>query len=88
MQNPRKDRLIAECLSLLSPKAGIENDLRVLGAVKGEAVRRLLGKLRGLVPHASQPVESDCNRASLSCPLPSSVNHPRASEEASRCFAK
>jgi hypothetical protein len=41
--------LTAECLSVLSLEAGLESVLRVLGAVEGETLRKLFGKLRGLV---------------------------------------
>jgi hypothetical protein len=49
---PQEDilELAAECLSVLSPDAGMKTVLRVLGTVEGETVKRLLGKLRGLVP--------------------------------------
>jgi hypothetical protein len=51
-KNPLEDilELTAECLSVLSPDTGMETTLRVLGAVEGETVKKLLGKLRGLVP--------------------------------------
>jgi hypothetical protein len=49
---PQEDilELTAECLSVLSPDAGMETALRVLGTLEGETVKRLLGKLRDLVP--------------------------------------
>jgi hypothetical protein len=40
----------AECLSVLSLEADIEIVLKVLGAVEGEGVKDLTGKLRDLVP--------------------------------------
>jgi hypothetical protein len=51
-KDPHEDivELTAECLSVLRPDAGVETALRVLGTVEGKTVKRLLGKLRGLVP--------------------------------------
>jgi hypothetical protein len=51
-KDPQEDilELTAECLSVLSPDAGMKTALRVLGTVEGETVKQLLGKLRGLVP--------------------------------------
>jgi hypothetical protein len=51
-RHPQEDilELTAECLSVLSSDAGMETILRVLGTVEGETVKKLLGKLRGLVP--------------------------------------
>jgi hypothetical protein len=48
---PQEDilELTAECLSVLSPDAGMETTLRIIGTVEGETVKQLLGKLRGLV---------------------------------------
>jgi hypothetical protein len=53
-KDPHEDilELTAECLSVLSPDVGMESVLRALGAVKGETVKRLIGKLRGKVSEA------------------------------------
>jgi hypothetical protein len=49
---PKEDilELTAECLLVLSPDARMEAALRDLGAVEAETLRKLVGKLRGLVP--------------------------------------
>jgi hypothetical protein len=80
-KHPQEDilQLIAECLSVLSHEAGLESALRVLGAVEGLALRKLIGKLK--LSHrggAFRPYESASQRAPLSCPLPGSANHPGA----------
>jgi hypothetical protein len=88
---PQEDilELTAECLSVL------KTALRVLGTVEGEAVKQLLGKLRGLVPEdmllslMSQlarelPSHAFCLAALI-------ILQPRseiALEEAFRCFAE
>jgi hypothetical protein len=41
--------LTAECLSVVMTNAGLETALTVLGAVEGETVRKLIGKLKNLV---------------------------------------
>jgi hypothetical protein len=50
-KDPQEDilQLTAECLSVLSPDAGLEWALRVLGAVEGETLRKLTGMLSYLV---------------------------------------
>jgi hypothetical protein len=96
-RHPQEDilELTAECLSVLSPDAGMETTLRVLGTVEGETVKKLLGNLRGLVPEEmllslmSQlarelPSHAFCV-AALIILQPSSE---RALEEAFRCFAE
>jgi hypothetical protein len=97
----KKDRqedileLTAECLSVLCPDACMETALRVLGTVEGKTVKRLLGKLRGLVPEEmllslmSQlarelPSHAFC-LAALIILQPSSE---RALGEVFRCFAE
>jgi hypothetical protein len=96
-KDPQEDilELTAECLSVLSPDAGMETALRVLGTVEGETVKQLLGKLRGLVPEEmllslmSQlarelPSHAFCLAALI-------ILQPRseiALEKAFRCFAE
>jgi hypothetical protein len=50
-KHPQEDilELIAECLSVLCPEAGLEPALRVLGIVEGETVRKLTWKMWSLV---------------------------------------
>jgi hypothetical protein len=51
-KHPQEDilELTAECLSVLSHDAGMLSIFRVLGAVEGDTVKKLIRKLRGLVP--------------------------------------
>jgi hypothetical protein len=51
-KDPQEDilELTAECLSALSPEPGLESVLKVLGAVEKKTARKLLEKLRDLVP--------------------------------------
>jgi hypothetical protein len=92
---PQEDilQLTAECLSVLSPDAGLENALRVLGAVEGETARRLTGKLRSLVPEEmliglmDQLVrELPSNALFLAALIILEPLSERAFEEAFRCF--
>jgi hypothetical protein len=94
---PQEDilELTAECLSVLSPDAGMETTLRVLGTVEGETVKRLLRKLRGLVPEdmllslMSQLVRELPSHAFCLAAL--IILQPRseiALEKAFRCFAE
>jgi hypothetical protein len=87
--------LTAECLSVLCPEAWLESALRVLSAVEGETMRKLYGKLRGLVPE--QMLYGLMNQ--LARKLPSHAlclaaliilepRSERAFEEAFRCFAE
>jgi hypothetical protein len=96
-KDPQEDvlELIAECLSVLSPDAGMESALRVLGKVEGEAVGKLIGKLRGLVPEemllslmiqtAKELPSHSLNLAALIILEPRSE---RAFEEAFRLFTE
>jgi hypothetical protein len=96
-KDPQEDilQLTAECLSVVIPDAGLESALRVLGIVEGETLRRLTGKLRGLVPEemlfrlmtqlANQLPSHALCLAALIILEPCSE---RALEEAFRCFAE
>jgi hypothetical protein len=96
-KDPQEDilKLTAECLSVVIHDAGLESALRVLGAVEGETLRKLTGKLRSLVPEemfiglmsqlARQlPSHALCLAAQI-------ILEPRSErvlEEAFRCFAE
>jgi hypothetical protein len=96
-KDPQEDilQLTAECLSVLIPNTGLESALRVLGAVEGETLRKLTGKLRSLVHEemligllsqlARQlPSHALCLAAQIILePL-----SERVLEEAFRCFAE
>jgi hypothetical protein len=96
-KHPQEDilELTAECLSVEILDAGLESALRVLGAVEGETVKKLVGKLRGLVPEEmliglmSQlarhlPSHALC----LAALIILEPRSERAFEEAFRCFAE
>jgi hypothetical protein len=96
-RHPQEDilELTAECLSVLSPDAGLESALRVLGGVEGETVKKLLGKLRGLVPEEmllslmSQLARQLPSHAlCLAALIILKPHSERALEEAFRCFAE
>jgi hypothetical protein len=96
-RHPQEDilELTAECLSVVIPDAGLESALRVLGAVEGETVRRITGRLRNLV---TEEMLLDL-MSQLARQLPSHalclaaliILEPRSErslEEAFRCFAE
>jgi hypothetical protein len=96
-KDPLEDilELTAECLSVISHDAGLDLALRVLRAVEGETLRKLSGKLRGLVAEemllnlikllASELPSHALCLAALIILEPCSEG---ALEEAFRCFAE
>jgi hypothetical protein len=96
-KDPQEDvlELTAECLSVLSLDVEMENAFRVLGAVEGRTARKLIGKLKGLVPE--EMLISLMNQ--LARELPSHAlclaaliiiepNSERTFEKAFRCFTE
>jgi hypothetical protein len=96
-KNPQNNilQLVAECLSVLCNEAGMQIAKRVLGAVEGETVKRLIGKFGDFVPvemlislmsqlARELPYHAFCLAAQI-------IQQPRsekAFEEAFRCFAE
>jgi hypothetical protein len=96
-KNPLEDilELTAECLSVLSPDAGMETTLRVLSAVEGETVKKILGMLRGLFPEemllslmSQLARELPSHAFCLAALIILQPSNERALEEAFRCFAE
>jgi hypothetical protein len=94
-KSPQEDilELIAECLSVLCPEAGLEPALRVLGLVEGETVRKLTGKMWSLVPEQmlfglinQTAKELPSHALYLSALIILKTPNERAFEEAFRCF--
>jgi hypothetical protein len=77
------------------PDTGLECALRVLGAVEGETVKKLLGKLRGLVPEemliglmSQLATQLPSHALCLAALIILEPRSERALEEAFRCFAE
>jgi chromosome segregation ATPase len=96
-KNPQEDilQLTAECLSVVIPNAGLESALRIFGALEGETLRKLTGKLRSLVPEEiligllSQLARQLPSHAlCLAAQIILEPHSERALEEAFRCFAE
>jgi hypothetical protein len=96
-KHPQEDvlELIAECLSVLCPEAGLQIALRVLGLVEGKTVRRLTGKLWSLVPEEmlfglidQLARELPYHALFLAALIILEPRSERAYEEAFRCFAE
>jgi hypothetical protein len=94
---PQEDilELIAECLSVLCPEAGLEPALRVISLVEGETVRKLTGKMWSLVPEQmlfglmdQTARELPSHALYLSALIILETRSERAFEEAFKCFTE
>jgi hypothetical protein len=96
-KDPQEDilQLTAECLSVFGPDAETDSALRVIGAVEGKTVRKLFGKLQGLVTEEmllsllSQTArELPSHALCLATLIILEPRRERAFEEAFRCFTE